>query len=645
MWRKISSSHAGWLRPARPVLLPARVVLSLAALIVIGGQALTDAQSDASVSNPASPRSDQAAKGNPTERADGLVKEALFREVYGGNDDRNRLLSEARSLVPNFAPAMWASGEVQFNRQWVKIDDVPRLASKDTALAMYESKREKTPDTLVGQLNLARWCQGRGLTQQARAHFNEVLVFDPDNAEARAALGFKRIGKSWVAKPELDGMIEEAQRLSQALNKWLPKVVVIRKGLAQGQSPEFDAAQKQFAEIKDAESIPALEYTLSAVTEQCATMLVEKLAQWDTLPATQALVRQAIYSPWESVRELAAKKLAPRPKEDYVPKLLAAMYTPLEARTFVVNEGGRLISREVFAREGRSAWEVVMIDTTYERDAKPWGNSSRAFGDAMSQIKGSTAARLMLAAMQTARTDQLNERIMTALATATKQTSLVRPEDWWTWWDDQNETSYASTKSASTDYTSNYRYLPDRPYGSISISPPPQRPPAKPVTGTITVGRGPIENNHSCFVAGTRVWTVVGLCSIEKLRVGDLVLSQDTESGEIAFEPVLRTTVRQHVEVFKVHTSGPTLQCTGGHLFWVAGEGWAKTRDLKSGQTLHCATGTVQVSEVEPSEPQNTYNLVVADFDTYFVGQEKILTHDITERQPTRSIVPGLAKQ
>jgi hypothetical protein len=80
-------------------------------------------------------------------------------------------------------------------------------------------------------------------------------------------------------------------------------------------------------------------------------------------------------------------------------------------------------------------------------------------------------------------------------------------------------------------------------------------------------------------------------------------------------------------------------------LFWVAGEGWLKARDLKSGQTLHCATGTVQVSNVEPSEPQNTYNLVVADFDTYFVGPEKVLTHDITERQPTRSMVPGLAKQ
>src|SRR5262249_42907505 len=158
-------------------------------------------------------------------------------------------------------------------------------------------------------LNLARWCLGHGLVGQARAHFSQVLVFDPDNAEARAELGFKRVGKSWVAKMELDGMIVEAQRLSQSLNKWLSKTVLVRNGLVQGQGPDFDAAQKQLSDIKDPESLPSLEYTLSAATDGCATMLVEKMATWSDLASTQALVRQAVYSPWDGVRQLAAKRL------------------------------------------------------------------------------------------------------------------------------------------------------------------------------------------------------------------------------------------------------------------------------------------------------------------------------------------------
>ena len=54
-----------------------------------------------------------------------------------------------------------------------------------------------------------------------------------------------------------------------------------------------------------------------------------------------------------------------------------------------------------------------------------------------------------------------------------------------------------------------------------------------------------------------------------------------------------------------------------------------------------------RIQELLPEEPrpEQTYNLVVADFNTYFVGPEKILTHDVTERRPTRSIVPGLPRE
>ena len=42
-----------------------------------------------------------------------------------------------------------------------------------------------------------------------------------------------------------------------------------------------------------------------------------------------------------------------------------------------------------------------------------------------------------------------------------------------------------------------------------------------------------------------------------------------------------------------------------------------------------------------PSPPV-VHNLIVADFHTYFVGEKGILVHDITYRNPTRAVVPGL---
>ena len=38
------------------------------------------------------------------------------------------------------------------------------------------------------------------------------------------------------------------------------------------------------------------------------------------------------------------------------------------------------------------------------------------------------------------------------------------------------------------------------------------------------------------------------------------------------------------------------------------------------------------------------YNLIVADFDSYFVGDAAILVHDNTPRQPTAAVLPGLKK-
>ncbi len=45
---------------------------------------------------------------------------------------------------------------------------------------------------------LARWCRDKGLIAEARAEFEAALAKEPENAEARAALNFRREGSAWV---------------------------------------------------------------------------------------------------------------------------------------------------------------------------------------------------------------------------------------------------------------------------------------------------------------------------------------------------------------------------------------------------------------------------------------------------------------
>ena len=121
------------------------------------------------------------------------------------------------------------------------------------------------------------------------------------------------------------------------------------------------------------------------------------------------------------------------------------------------------------------------------------------------------------------------------------------------------------------------------------------------------------------------------------------MLSKNIETGELAYKVVLHTTVRESSPIAKFTVGDETIQATEGHHFWVSGRGWTKTRELAAEQPLHTPTGAIRVGSTESSVSQPTYNLVVADFHTYFVGKSAILSHDVLPPKPTNKLVPGLS--
>ena len=107
------------------------------------------------------------------------------------------------------------------------------------------------------------------------------------------------------------------------------------------------------------------------------------------------------------------------------------------------------------------------------------------------------------------------------------------------------------------------------------------------------------------------------------------------------------TTVRPAAPLMKIDlgldAGRGVIRTSGGHLFWQSGQGWAKARDLKAGAALHTAQGIVNVRQADRVESEPTYNLVVADFHSYFVGENLVLSHDNTIREQTDAVVPGYA--
>ncbi len=134
----------------------------------------------------------------------------------------------------------------------------------------------------------------------------------------------------------------------------------------------------------------------------------------------------------------------------------------------------------------------------------------------------------------------------------------------------------------------------------------------------------------SCFAAGTPVRTIDGLRPIETIREGDLVLTQDTTTGGMVFNPVVNIFHNPPKETLKIAVEGSdeAIFPTGIHRFWKVGRGWAMARDLEPGDVLRAAGGTVTVRSVETAKTQPVFNLRVANAADFFVGDLGLLAHD-----------------
>lgn len=129
--------------------------------------------------------------------------------------------------------------------------------------------------------------------------------------------------------------------------------------------------------------------------------------------------------------------------------------------------------------------------------------------------------------------------------------------------------------------------------------------------------------------------TESGLRAIEAIKPGDKVWARDEETGETALKEVTNLLQRHERVIWKVSLVGPeaevaAFETTDDHPWWIAGHGWKRTEELVVGMAVvtRNGRGMVLMSVVETGGIDATYNLTVADFETYFVGEQKILVHN-----------------
>lgn len=569
------------------------------------------------------------------------VRSILRAEQNGSLTDRERLLKPILNSENAPDEAYWQAGFIRQGDDWISVRDRPLTSQQEAQLNEYAKVRSQVEDSPENHWQLARWCYQHELFEQCRAHLMAILLDHPDHAGLREMLGYQKIGNRWMNAEDYEAAVREADLLAKELAEWGPQVASIRDDLTNPVLLKRNGAKTRLKDIRDVAAIPALEMILLPASDKAAALCVEQLCEIDHRRASIALCKAAMFLPDSSAatKQAAIEELKTRPYEDYVPVLLNQLSTPFTDRIKVVTRTNlkenslAILLQAVGKNESRFEQNKIVHNQIIEA---PIIRIELAIGQPgfalySDNIRGKSMQERMnrlfnekirygekqLEAIDQQQLEQ-NHQIDGLLTKITNIRNHSSPQDWWSWWDSYSDTS-TDQKTNRTFEVTEFEQI-EEPFVVIAI-------------------------RHSCFVAGTPVWTERGAIPIEQLRVGDMALSKDAETGEVAYRPIIRTTIRDPRPLVTVDFGTEQITATEGHPFWVSGKGWVKARELSNGHKIHTPTGTITVEKVTPTNAEKVYNLVVDGFHTYFVGMSQVLVHDVSITSPTDAVVPGLIER
>lgn len=210
----------------------------------------------------------------------------------------------------------------------VPSDQVAKVVAKSAYEERYAELLPSVRDTEADHLKMAARCQKAGLDDRREFHLRQALRHNPENAEARRALGYSQIDGKWIRQDEWmtkQGYVRSGGRWrlpqeielarvkdarEQAIVGWRKKLKTWRTWVVKGR----DRQQLGLAEIRavrDPAAGAALVELLENDKERNALRLVyvEVLGQLQGGEGSGALTKHALYNDNAKIRDACLDQL------------------------------------------------------------------------------------------------------------------------------------------------------------------------------------------------------------------------------------------------------------------------------------------------------------------------------------------------
>ncbi len=591
------------------------------------------------------------------------IDRALSSEDRGDPADRARNLAKAMLTDPDDVMSRGLAGYVRYRGEWIKPDRIADRIDRSSELSLiyqqYDILRSKTRNTADDQWKTAVWCEDHGLIDEAKGRYLVAGTLDPARSAAWNKIGYKEYRGVWIPASNYKRYVRDEIIRRKTDEVWTARLSRWKSWL--GSSKTRDRALMYLSAVDDPLSVAAVRKILIPGDALAQTEAMKILSNIDTCESAQTLALLIPFGKSDEIVRNAGDNLKKRDPSDYLPFLIDKIMPgykyiykfssgPGDPGELLVDFGAFYLRRyyepapmltkedyEIINQFGGSVFDSSATGFLTASDLAVWNRIGpplfhngikiaagvRSYGILGRNFYANLAEneRSRISSLESLGGDILkignynqtfykyNRRIVDHLIKISGKDFGLDRKEWLRW---------------------HYRYIAHSNYAdSIKESVKPMFIQFTPLAYRPSYSRSVISlQESSCFALGTIVKTARGDRAVETLNSGDLVLSQDVESGELSFQPVLRPIQNTPQPTLEIDLGVDKITSTEIHRFWIAGKGWAPARDLHKGDRIRALGALLVVRSVESRPVQPVFNLVVAANHDYCVGRSGALVHD-----------------
>ncbi|RCS54776.1 HEAT repeat domain-containing protein [Bremerella cremea] len=250
---------------------------------------------------------------------------------------------EGTLLNPDQSPRVTYEVQTEKGKLVLGRSSVRDVVAFSAQLKQYETFLPRMPDTVEGQFQMARWCEQNNLPEKRDYHLNEILKREPDNVEARKALGYEKFQGKWIIRDEWNRqqgyvrygggwrypqdikMSEQESAIEEKQIEWRKQVRIWRTWLKRGGDRAQEAAA-EFRKINDPYAgVAIIDLLKDEKNSAVKQLLVEALTNIKTPESTTTLTEIAANDPDESIRDQATIGLENRDNRQAVNYLISKL--------------------------------------------------------------------------------------------------------------------------------------------------------------------------------------------------------------------------------------------------------------------------------------------------------------------------------